>query len=491
MKKFFSYIIMTLAALFAFPAQGMAEKANKVLAGDAVTVTGHSLYLTDDDRVYVNLEILLGKEFKLASNRMTHLVPLFHAADTSRTYDFAPVVVYGRRREIIHERTGLVPTDAYRILRRKQGEEQRIEYTALIPYEEWMQEGRLELWVDLCGCANCRKEEQYIPVGRLLPPFDPTKFVTFATPQTTGPKVFSLSGEAYIDFKLDKIDLEPNYRRNPQELRRIYASIDSVRGGDNRGITRIDSIHIKGYASPEGRYSRNVWLAANRARTLTDYVRSEYSLEEVHFGVTSEPEDWAGLRRRVAEGDWEEKERILAIIDDPAITDPDVRNNTLARLPVYKQLLAEVYPALRHSDYTIFYTVRGFNDDEVVEIYRTRPWMLDQNELYRVSLTMQPGTDEYNALFLQAVSRFPADTTANLNAAAVALQQHNVKLAERYLPKAGNSPAAQCNRAVALWLKGEKAVARRLFEQAALAGSPEARQAVEELRRMNNEIIKE
>ncbi len=477
-----TYLLLLLILVALLPATAR-QRENKVLTPKHVTVPAYELVRTPDNLVYFSLDIHLSEDFRMSSNRVTTLTPLFHGLRETRTHDFTPAYVYGRRRHIIDQRAGLVPTDAYSIVRRDRGDEQVIQYHGTLPYEAWMEEGSLELCVDLCGCAGKQQELLYIPIGRLLSPFDPTPFISFETPKVTGPKVFTAEGSAYIDFRVDKINLDPTYRRNPQELRRIYASIDSVRGGDNQGITHIDSITIKGYASPEGRYSRNVYLAKNRARTLTEYVRNEYALTDVPFIVDFEPEDWEGLRRRVSEGQWAEKEEILAIIDDPAITDPDARNNRLARLPIYKQLLADVYPALRHSDYVIFYTVRGFNDDELAGIYQTRPWMLSQNELYRLSLTMEPGTDEYNELFMSAARRFPTDSVANLNAMAVALQMGNASLAKKYEPHIGQSAEAQCNRAILAYLEGHPADGYTLFQQAALMGSKQAQAALAELKR--------
>ena len=79
--------------------------------------------------------------------------------------------------------------------------------------------------------------------------------------------------------------------------------------------------------------------------------------------VDYEPEDWKGLERAVAEGDLADKEALLAIIRDPAITDPDRRDarlKTVAGGEPYRHLLQEIYPALRHSDYGVNYTISSF-----------------------------------------------------------------------------------------------------------------------------------
>ena len=74
-------------------------------------------------------------------------------------------------------------------------------------------------------------------------------------------KVRQLEGRAYIDFRVNKIDLDPNYRRNPQELKKIMATIDQVRGKKD---VDIDRVTIHGYASPEGSYEHNAWKSAPR-----------------------------------------------------------------------------------------------------------------------------------------------------------------------------------------------------------------------------------
>lgn len=474
-----AYLLLTLLASLLTPVQ--AE--NKVLTPKHVTVPAYELSRTPDNQVYLSLEIHLAKDFDMSSNRVTSLTPLFSGADSTHTHEFTPAYVYGRRRHIVDQRAGLVPTDAYSIVRHQRGDEQVILYHSTLPYEPWMEEGTLELCVDLCGCAGARQELLYIPIGRLLSPFDPTPYVSFATPLVTGPKRFTAKGSAYIDFRVDKINLDPTYRRNPQELHRIYATIDSVRGGDNQGITHIDSISIKGFASPEGRYDRNVYLAKNRAHTLANYVKSEYALEQVPFRISFEPEDWEGLRRRVVESDLTHRQQILDIIDGTLPTDPKEWKLKSTYRQEYAHMLADWYPALRHSDYVIYYTVRGFTDDELPAIYQSRPWMLSQNELYRLSLQMQPGTDAYSELFASAARRYPNDSIANLNAMAVALQMGNATLAKKYEPRIGNSPEALCNRAILAYLEERPSDGYALFQQAAQQGSRQAQRALDELHR--------
>lgn len=58
----------------------------------------------------------------------------------------------------------------------------------------------------------------------------------------------SISARAYIDFPVNKTQIFPSYRRNPSELAKIRATIDSVRNDENLSITNI---HIKDMPRPK------------------------------------------------------------------------------------------------------------------------------------------------------------------------------------------------------------------------------------------------
>ena len=51
---------------------------------------------------------------------------------------------------------------------------------------------------------------------------------------------------------------------------------------------------------------------------------------------------------------------------------------------LYADLLGNVYPGLRHSDYTVNYTVRNYTLEEARRIITKRPDLLSLNEMYQV-----------------------------------------------------------------------------------------------------------
>lgn len=160
---------------------------------------------------------------------------------------------------------------------------------------------------------------------------------------------------------MNQIIIRPEYRRNTVELAKIRATIDSVRNDDK---TTLSSIRIHGYASPEGGYANNTRLAKGRTQALVDYVTSYYKFDNKLITSEYTSEDWEGfLASLSAASSLEKKDEILKLMDDSTL-DIDKKERQIAQLAgpqTYKYILEECYPALRHSDYTVNYTVRGFN----------------------------------------------------------------------------------------------------------------------------------
>lgn len=229
--------------------------------------------------------------------------------------------------------------------------------------------------------------------------------VAFVSPAVEAVKNRAEEGRAYLDFPVNQTRIYPDYRRNPSELAAIKRTVDVVKNDANTTITEID---IVGYASPEGRYAANARLAQGRAEALKNYVMSEYGFKADLFKVNSVPEDWAGLREYVTKNALPLKDEILSIIDKNE-NDYDVKEGCIKALDggkVYATLLQDCYPALRHSDYTVRYVVRGFNVEEAKQIIRTRPQQLSLQEMFLVAQTYEKGSNEFNEVFDVAVRMF-------------------------------------------------------------------------------------
>ena len=258
------------------------------------------------------------------------------------------------------------------------------------------------------------------------------------------PKIRHLDKRAYIDFPVNRIELRADYRRNPAQLDSIITTIKALKADKN---LQVMAINIHGFASPEGSYKHNVYLAKNRARTLTEYVRKMVELPDSIFTVSSTAEDWDGLREYIKQSDLEKKEQLLAIAQNESLT-PDARDAKMKKqYPAqYRSLLTNCYPALRHSDYHITYKIKPFDVEEAKEIMKTKPQQLSLNELFMVAQTYEVGSKEFNEVIELAVRMYPTDETANLNAAIIRLNAGDADAAKPYLDRAGDSEEADAAR---------------------------------------------
>lgn len=436
-----------------------------------------------EDKLFISMDLDISA-FKQRSNRELFITPLLTRDD--KKLELPAVVIAGRNRYYHHLRNNTTIDQLYR-----SGKHALIEYRVVIPYEKWMGTAMLDAVSSTNGCCGENLTNGSIPLRKLrLEKRIPAPFVpayVYIRPKA-GPKINRIEGSAYIDFPVNRTEIYPDYRRNPEELKKILATIDAVR---NDTDTRILNISIKGYASPEGSYVNNVRLAKGRTVTLKEYVRKQYHFPDSLFTTAYEPEDWEGLRRFVKSSDLVDREGILHVIDSDLEPDEKDRKIKTDYRRDYDYLLREVYPGLRHSDYVVCYEVKDYTDsEEIRQLLRTQPQKLSLQEMYLVAQDMEPGSEEYNETFEIAVRMFPDDTTANLNAANTAMRLGNLQGAEKYLTKAGDTPEAIYARGIYAALSGSYEAAEVLLKEASEKGiiqAEDARRQIEEIKKVMEE----
>jgi len=422
---------------------------------------------------------------KVKSNRAVLLTPCLINGNDS--IDMPSVGVYGRRRYYYYVRNGKsMLTGNDEMSYRASEKPGSIFYSQILPYEEWMNGATLKLHRSDYGCCNKILAEQTGMLGNYTEDVKTDKYVFFpdlvyVCPAVEKRKSRSLEGSAYIDFIVDKTDINPGYRRNAVELGKIQATIDSVR--NDRDVT-INQVWLKGFASPESPYAHNKELAIGRTRALKDYIRQLYNFDDKVIATDYEPEDWGGLRKYVADSDISHRKEILAIIDSDREPDNKEWQIKSTYPEEYRFLLQNCYPALRHTDYRIAYTIRGYNDvDEIARIFETQPYKLSLNELYLLAQRYEPGSDKFTDIFETAVRMYPTDETANLNAANAAMRHSDNDRAGSYLEKAGDSPEAVYARGALAIRTGDYDTARHYLEQAKELGVEQAAVTLKELDR--------
>ena len=187
-----------------------------------------------------------------------------------------------------------------------------VNYRTVVPFQGWMAAAILMMDEGECGC-RCEvvmSDNEMLTALNFKPDvFKPT-FVYLA-PQAETVKIREVKGSAYVDFPVNRTYINENYRDNYVELQKIRNTIDIVR---NDADTRITSVFIKGFASPEGLYANNARLAKGRTAAVKEYVRKLYEFPDSLMVTAYEPEDWEGLTRYVETSDLPNKTGILDLI---------------------------------------------------------------------------------------------------------------------------------------------------------------------------------
>lgn len=474
MKKMFFTVVLVS---FFFLSSAMAQKneENQILVRQ-------QLVERVDSSLVISMVLDLN-DIEIASGNSMVCTPIIEREDS--IIALPRLIINGRSRHILYERTGRNPQeDGEFELRRYNGTEQTFDYHARIPFHKWMEKSEVSLVTDVCGCgweALQNEKSPLFPIN-MVQPIVLKPLLAYVVPQAEDVKKRSIEGSAFLDFPVNKITIYPDYRKNPSELQKIRETIEVVRNDKYATITEVS---IKGYASPEGSYSNNAYLAENRAKALLNYVRNLYNFKDARFTVDFEPEDWAGLERMVKESNLEGKEEILAIIHADAPKDWDQREWKLKSVnggADYRIILQDIYPALRHSDYAVKYTIRNFTVDEAKDLIYTDPKQLSLNEMFQVAQTYEPGSEKYNEVFEIAVRMYPNDPVSNLNAAITAIDSRRFDAARRYLAKAADVPEKKLAEAALLMLEGKLDEAESILTQ--LKGTSIAAQAEENLKQI-------
>ena len=191
------------------------------------------------------------------------------------------LIINGRDRQILYERMERENENEMAV-RRLEGK-QSVSYKASIPYADWMEQSKVSLIIDDCGCGWEALSQNRSPLFDIdLAPVVLAPAMVYLTPEAEVVKARKMEGSAFLDFPVNKTAIYPEYRKNPEELKKITQTIDAVRGNKFATITHLA---IKGYASPEGGYKNNAYLAENRAKALLDYVKGLYDFGDIPMDI--------------------------------------------------------------------------------------------------------------------------------------------------------------------------------------------------------------
>ncbi len=167
-----------------------------------------------------------------------------------------------------------------------------------------------------------------------------------------------------VYFRLGKSELDLQYRQNSVRLEEFDARVNRMLE-DSTFI--IKETNYKVSSSPDGSILTNIRLTRARAASVTEFLKSRYSMEETSFRTHSLDEDWPELRKMVAEGSaFAHSDEALATIE--GIIDGTATKSDLMQLrggQPWAYMLQHYFPSLRR--FVIIVTVGVRMQDVDVE----------------------------------------------------------------------------------------------------------------------------
>ena len=161
-------------------------------------------------------------------------------------------------------------------------------YRYVVRFEPWMEDARLDVQRDECGCGETAlmDVEQFdkVTLERVLLPYVVSPQLAYLQPKAEEIKRRDIQAECFLDFEVNKVNIRPEYMNNPQELAKIRKMIDELKSDPSVKVNRLDII---GYASPEGTLATNKRLSEGRAMALREYLASRYDFPRNQYYILS------------------------------------------------------------------------------------------------------------------------------------------------------------------------------------------------------------
>ncbi|WP_319504054.1 DUF3868 domain-containing protein [Bacteroides graminisolvens] len=448
------------------------------------------------------LQVNMGVSYqnlKLPSDESLTLTPVLQTSGQS--LELPSILLNGPLKQKVYNRSQVLSkgkktqgTNAPSVvIKDDHGSARHFSYKVQIPYKDWMKDAVLVLRTEECGCNGkpALTMEDKIADAMPLPAsrtsevskeidyqyLNLTNVVSLSqSPDTLNVSrgVISLYKEPNLSkLSADKLDHEIYFR-----LREAMNSLQK-----RNGVT-VKELAITGYGAPDGNYRKNEKAGSLRALALKDHLRENYLAGNLPIRVSWVAEDWDSIRTLVAGSDMPLGHAVSDIINTVELTKGRERMlMQLADGTSYRYLCDRIFPQVRRLEYAISYTERNMETAEGRRLFEMGSRSLKLSEFFAVAQSYPKGSNEYNDAFDLAARLFPDSPEAAINAAAVALSKRDAVKARAYMGKHATLPIAYNNMGILYLLEGNRDKAEVYLQMAAAAGVPQAKEALELLRK--------
>ena len=186
----------------------------------------------------------------------------------------------------------------------------------------------------------------------------------------TNPQVMQF----HIHYPINRTDVREDYMDNAENLQTIKNYI--------RYSPRIDSMVIYSYASPEGPYSFNKYLAEKRGISAKKYILqqipAERNFDESLIILKPDAENWIGLKEKVlSQYMRNDRDDVLRILDSD---EEDERKKTLLKQldggRSWQYILKHIMPQLRYATWISVW--ERIPDDRLLSL-KPMPLLIPEN----------------------------------------------------------------------------------------------------------------
>ncbi|MBM3453783.1 MAG: hypothetical protein FJX80_01395 [Bacteroidetes bacterium] len=280
--------------------------------------------------------------------------------------------------------------------------------------------------------------------------------------------------EAKINFARGKFEIRPNEMKDAD----IVEMLNWVKKNQKNPKIEINSIEIKGYASPDGEELKNTDLSKNRAEAGKNAIIGVFKKEKIallsnasKYTTSQFGEDFEGFKKQLALSKTiDDNYKALFIRAVEMQGTADQKEQMLKDLgKSYENLEKEVFPAIRRTVIVLTYTETGLTDDELRTRAVSSPSSLTVEELLFTAEKLITNVNDKVALYSTGIQMYAADPRVQNNSGVALFLNSKFGDALAAFEKANQinpDPVTSNNLAASAMINGDRADARKLITQA-------------------------
>ena len=257
----------------------------------------------------------------------------------------------------------------------------------------------------------------------------------------------------------------------------IKALVDWIDSAQNNPKIEIESINVRGYASPDGEFAKNGDLSKDRVKTasvafskLMKKAKIDKYVDTSAYDKEGLGEDFEEFKKQLAatetisEGD---KNLFIRILEK--VSDPEAREKEMINLgKSFKELEKDVFPNIRRAVITVNYKESGLTDDEMISFSTSKTDTLTVEEVLYTGENLLKDINSRVALYT-ATAEPLNDSRVYNNLGALHYLQNNMPAAKENLEASAalvESGEAMNNLAAIAILEDDRAKSRTLLSSA-------------------------